>query len=41
LVPALAMLLLKTSIAVSFKDKPFKDVFNADVRPIMTPHGLA
>src|SRR5262249_22601679 len=36
-VPALAMLLPSTVIAVSFSDRPLSDVLSAVVRPIMTP----
>src|SRR5262249_25017973 len=38
-VPALAMLLPRTSIVVSFRINPFNDVLRADVRPIGTPQG--
>src|SRR4029453_11881097 len=36
-VPALAMLLPRTVIAVSFSERPLSDVLSAVVRPMMTP----
>src|SRR5690606_9643905 len=37
LVPALAMLLPRTSMVVSLRTRPLSDVFSADVRPINHP----